>query len=565
MGAVQRIDKLDSPIFEAFSKSVDKQYIYICDVKTNIWRWSQYAVDCFGLPGEYVADLPDFWLARVHPEDRERVAEVFEKLFSGASAEHSCEYRVLNARDEYMWVLCRGCMVRDKNGEMELCAGILTDLESRNKFDPITGLLCFSEFRTAMGKILEKKENQGCVMLWGIDNFRRINEAYQYSFGNSLLNAYGKLLVQTIPDSCALYRMDGDQFAVICPNTAPERLTELFSTISSIGAAGIKIGKELQRFAVSAGAVTYPKHGKRSDEIYSGLEYALETSKKHCREGMTLFTEEMQEESMRLYCLQQLLRESVMNDCDGFRLCYQPLVSLSGRELVGAEALLRWTSPKFPALTPSDFIPLLEASGDINIVGKWVLSTALAQMREWLVKKPDMRISINVSYIQLKDPEFKYFVLQEVEKYQFPKEQLMLELTESCDVINPGELATELNFFREQGIQIALDDFGTGYASLSILRDLSADWIKVDHSFVAQIANNDFDKALTEHLINLCNELGLNVCVEGIETKEIQNVIQQYHPAVLQGYLYSRPIETMDFERRFIDSSIGFEESAHKA
>lgn len=545
-------EKLNSPIFEAFSRSVDKQYIYICDVKTNIWRWSSYAVEYFGLPGEYVQNFSDFWMERVHPDDRICLGAEFDKLFSGAAAEHSCEYRVMNALDEYVWIRCKGCMVKDKDGGLDLCAGILTELGSRNKFDPITGILSFFEFQSVMESILTDSEKKGGALLWGIDQFRRINDGQHYVFGNELLNAYAKQLPLIMPPEAILFRMTGDQFAVIYPDAVFEKLTALFERILSVGTKGIKIGNKKQRFTVSCGAVLYPEHGREMEQLYTSAEYALETAKRHNREGITFFTGQQQEESLRLFQMRQKLRESVENGCEGFSVYYQPLISCGDRELRGAEALLRWTNPEFPSVSPVDFIPLLEESGDINTVGKWVLTSALEQMSEWLKKKPNLKISVNVSYLQLKDASFKEFVMSETEKYQFPRTQLMLELTESCNVLNPIELAKELNYFRKHGIQIALDDFGTGYASLSVLRDLSADWIKIDHSFVAQIADSGYDQALTEHLIQLCEKLGMKVCVEGIETVAIQDVIEQYHPSILQGYLYSRPVTKVEFEKNFI-------------
>lgn len=282
----------------------------------------------------------------------------------------------------------------------------------------------------------------------------------------------------------------------------------------------------------------------------------MECAKKQQRESMILFTSELHAQSLLTFQLQQRLRKSVQNDCEGFTLFYQPIISADKHILTGVEALLRWSDAKYPAASPTEFIPILENIGDIHKVGKWVLATALEQVGKWQEIQPDLRVSVNVSYLQMQDPSFKDFVLEQVEKWNFPRHQLVLELTESCNIINPKELARDLDYFREHGIQIALDDFGTGYASLSILRDLTTDWIKIDQTFVAQIADNDFDKALTEYLINLCSKLGLRVCVEGIETKEIQNVIQCFHPDTLQGYYYSRPVDTKTFEENFLGKSI---------
>lgn len=544
-------ENLDSVVFEAFTHSMDKQYIYLCDVKSNLWRWSAAAVKKFGLPGEYVKDLPVIWMEMVHPDDRERVGHAFEDLFSGVTPEHSCEYRVRNADEEYMWVLCKGRLLENSDEDTVVCAGILTDLGQRNKFDPITGLYSLSQFGITLGSTLLPGDARGGILIWGLDHFRRVNDEKGFSFGTELLSAYARKLSAAFPNFI-FYRLEGDQFAAILPDAGSDDLRKLFDTINSIGKKGIRMSEAVQRFTISGGAVLYPADGNKGDDLYSKLEYALECSKKQQREQLTFFTRSLHDQSLRTFQLQQQLRRSVQNGCEGFSLAYQPIISSDKHMLTGVEALLRWTNPMFPLISPADFIPILESFGDIHQVGKWVLHTALSQVRRWQEIQPQLKVSVNVSYLQMQEPSFKDYVLEQIEKLNFPRHLLILELTESCNIINPSELAQDLNYFRENGIQIALDDFGTGYASLSVLRELSTDWIKVDQTFVAQIADNDFDKALTEHLITLCNKLGLKVCVEGIETAEIQNVIECFHPDTLQGYYYSRPLDAAAFERKFL-------------
>lgn len=546
---------LDSAVFEAFTHSVDKQYIYLCDVKTNLWRWSKAAVEKFALPGEYVQDLPAMWMEKVHPEDKERVAQAFGDLFSGITPEHSCEYRVKGADGNYLWVLCRGRLLEQGEDEPLLCAGILTDLGQRNKFDPVTGMYSVSQFGITLGSFLLPREAKGGAMIWGIDYFRRVNDVEGYNVGSGLLSAYANCLRTSFPE-ITFYRLEGDQFAVICPDAGESRLQELFDQIAEIGKNGVWVENRKRCFSISGGAVLYPEHGKQGEDLYNKLEYALECAKKQNREKLTVFTDELHIQSLRMFQMQQCLRESVNNGCRGFELYYQPVISNENRMIIGAEALLRWSDPAFPSATPADFIPILEKCGDIHAVGKWVLSTALEQVGRWQDIQPDMKISVNVSYLQMQDASFKDYVLAEIDRLQFPPHRLVLELTESCNIVNTKELNADLNYFRQHGIQIALDDFGTGYASLSVLRDLTADWIKVDQTFVAQIADNDFDKALTEHLITLCNKLGLNVCVEGIETVQIQNVIECFKPDTLQGYYYSRPVDAGTFEEKFLNKSV---------
>ncbi len=545
------LKRLASPVFEAFAKSVDRQFIYLCDVKANMWRWSGHAVKYFGLPGEYVQDLPKIWMDLVHPDDRAGLSAAFGRLFSGEEDEHSCEYRVKNAAGEYVWVLCRGCLVRDGEGRQGLCAGILTNLGAVSKFDPVTALYSHHTFLSDLQAALDGARGGG-VLLLGIDYFKRINGMHGRAFGTALLRSFAVELQRAMPSEVAVYRMAGDQFALLCREAERAALEAYFQQAAEIGTSGLLVEGRSVRFTVSGGAVLYPEDAEKADEVYRDLEYALERSKKNAREGLTFFTSVAYEETLRRFILRQKLRESVRDRCRGFFLCYQPLVSADRKELTGAEALLRWADPEAPPVSPTEFVPLLEQSGDINIVGRWVLSTALTQMKKWRETLPDLKVSVNVSYLQMQDDSFVDFVLDELERQAFPKNRLVLEMTESLNVTDPVRLNKKLCRFREKGIQIALDDFGTGYASLSILRDLSADWIKVDHTFVAQIVNSNFDQALMEHLIMLCRKLGLNICVEGIETEEIQNTIQRYQPTTLQGFYYSRPVVTQEFEARFI-------------
>lgn len=546
----EAVKRLQSPVFEALSRSINKQFIYLCDSKTGIWRWSPRAVEYFGLPGEYVEDLPGFWMPRVHPEDLARVTSVMGGIFTGPSPEHSCEYRVLNAEGRYVWVLCRGCLLPRKEEQPELCAGVLTNLGSASKFDPVTGLRNAYTFLRDMDRLMESGAAQGGVLLIDIDHFRRMNATNEYSFGNALLAAYCAELQKFLPPGAVLYRMNGDQFAFVILQADRETVESIFR--SAAQACEVLVEGRLVRFTITGGALFFPENGAQSQEIYQNLEHALETAKVGNRAGVSFFTHDAYEETLWRYRLQEKLSESVRDGCRGFSLNYQPLVSNGQKKLIGAEALLRWSDPSLPPVSPTEFVPLLEQNGDINIVGRWVLTTALRQVKKWQEKTPDLRVSVNVSYIQLADDSFIDFVLEEIDRFQYPRNQLILELTESCNVTDSKLVNDRLRIFRDCGIQIALDDFGTGYASLSILRDLSADWIKVDHTFVAQIANSDYDQALTEYLIKLCQKLGLHVCVEGIETEEIQNIIQEYRPTILQGYYYSRPVEPGIFEKQFL-------------
>lgn len=543
--------KLESPLFDAFSNAIDGQYIYICDVKSNVWRWSKDAVSYFGLPDEYVYDFPAILEGFIHPEDLDRVFSLHRSVFNGDKTSCTCEFRIQNADGNFAWVTCKSSIVYDEDGT--LCAGSLTRMGQKNKFDPVTGLYSIYEFEKLVEKIEKCCFGKCGLMLFSIDYFRKINDVYDYDIGNKLLFMFAKKLLFAAPQKSLLYRLNGDQFALWHDGDDENVLNSFFNQIVLAGKEGIMINGQKICFTATAGAISCPNSDCTPAELYSSLEYTFEYGQKSNRGQITFFSRALYTQTFFKSAIKQRLRECVRNNFEGFYICYQPLISMEKEiDPIGAEALLRWNDAVYGQLPPSEFIPLLEETRDIEAVGRWVLSQAIKQVKAWQRQKPYMKASVNVSFLQFRDTTFKQFVMEEIEKNKFPKRQLILELTESCDIMYPAEVEEQLAFFRKNGIQIALDDFGTGYASLSVLRDLSADWIKVDHSFVGHIANSSFDKALTETLINLCKRLGIHVCVEGIETKEIEEIIKNYNPAVFQGYYYSKPIVAEEFESLYM-------------
>lgn len=220
--------------------------------------------------------------------------------------------------------------------------------------------------------------------------------------------------------------------------------------------------------------------------------------------------------------------------------------------MFGAEALLRFSSPDLPRVTPDEFIPVLEDTGDINSVGAWVLKNALECVKKWRRVCPEFRISVNVSYIQMHREEFRSIVFKELEKSGVDADALIIELTESCKVMDTEQLSSDFEFFMSNNVQMALDDFGTGYSSIALLRELKPNWIKIDHSFVASITESHIDKAIIEYILEICKHADIKVCIEGVENENILNIVKEYEPELLQGYYFSKPISETDFEERYI-------------
>lgn len=254
----------------------------------------------------------------------------------------------------------------------------------------------------------------------------------------------------------------------------------------------------------------------------------------------------------------QLLKEmeqSSENDCSGFFLVYQPQIKVESYQLFGAEALLRYHSSVFGQVMPGDFIPLLEQTGLISTVGMWVLKKALAQCREWRVKMPDFHISVNISYVQLTQPDIRESVLNVLKESGLPGSALTLEVTESMQLQDFQYFNEIFSEWKQEGIEISVDDFGTGYSSLGYLKYLKIDEIKIDRCFVSGIQDSGYNYKLLKNILELTDSAHIRACCEGVEEKEELQVLEELKPELAQGYLFSKPCDSTLFERRYFDET----------
>lgn len=544
------LSELDSIIFDLMEKSTDN-YIYVCNMETNISKWSKNAVEDFGLPGEYMYDVPSIWGKFIHQDDRHIFFESLEPIMTGERDVHCCEYRALKRDGVYVWLRCKGYVKRDENNIPKWFAGTMFNLGAKNKIDITTNLLSMYEFQKDLEYITSGAVSKAILMFLDIDNFKILNDRYSFTFGDEVLRALSVNLRETFDSSVRIYRLSGDKFAFILYDGTRAEAEQYYKTVQSIASDTNSIKDKPISFTMSAGACMYPEDGVSGDELYKNLDYALSKSKQEGKNRLTFFSKELLEKYLFAINMLEALKHSINDGFNGFELYYQPLFDNKNNTLIGCEALLRWHNEEFPYAKPVDFIPLLEDGGYIVDVGMWVIAEAVEQVKKWQKIMPEFKMNVNASYLQFKDNNFKNKVIEVLKKYDISPNTLVIELTESCKIIDSKELSSELRYFRENGVLIALDDFGTGYASISMLRELTTDWVKIDHSFVSKIMNNDNDRLIIKYIISLCSALNITVCVEGIENEEIYNVVKEYSPDVLQGYYYSVPIPKQEFEDKF--------------
>lgn len=544
------ISNLDSHIFDALSQTSDNMYIYIADLERDFSRWSKPSVDYFNLSGEFIENTAKEWVQHIHPADQHIFLEDIGRIFEGKSNRHNCEYRALNKYGKYVWVRCQGIVERNADGSLGLFVGTMMNLGVNAKFDQPTGLYTFHELKKQLPAFISHGM-EGAVLLFDVDRLQRINDILGYLVGDEVLQRLGQKCQSM--EGVISYRGPGGKFYCITTEKSEHALDRIYQEMQKFS---VEVPREMNleiQLTISCGVAFFPQDAEDFETLHANVEYALEQAKKVGRGSIAQFSGQMHRKTVEKFRLQEVLRESVANNCRGFALVYQPLVNGETQEVYGAETLMRFYLPDGTLVSPMEFIPILEEDGTIRQVGEWLLNEALSQAALWRMENSDFVISVNVSYIQILQEGFKEMVTRIVEESGTPEKQLILELTESCKVSDPNGLRDDFEYFKNMGINMALDDFGTEYSSIALLRKLKPQWIKIDHTFVSSIQDDEMDQAILEYIMNLSKQTRIKVCVEGVENEEILSVVQTYKPELLQGYYYSRPCSAEEFSKKYFN------------
>lgn len=548
------LNESDSILFEMLSDSSSRTFFFFSNLQENCSRWSKGAVEYFGLESEMLYPALELWTEKIYPDDVETYLSEFDEMVHRHGTYHDCEYRIKNAQGDYVWVNCKGMVRYDEKDQPYLFAGFVTNMGSRNKFDPVTNLMAAYEFRNDLDARLQRGEN-GAALILSVSQFKRVNDLYSFSFGDKVLREIANRFQTCAPKDAEIYRMEGTDFGMLVPNATRQDVDALYKLMQKETETIVLEGDEVP-IQFQAGCVFYPEHGDFVDPLQTHLFYALSRAKQLKTNEMIYYSAEIHKEQNERAKLRDALRKSVQNDFDSFRVVYQPIMDKSGERLVAAEALLRWKCDAFPQIGPVAFVPVLEETGLIKDVGKWVLSQCIKRMDTWKKEhNMSVKIHVNMSLIQLMDNDLASFLQKELGKYNVSPEQLVLELTESCRVEYSEELGKELQQFRDLGMEIALDDFGTGYASLSVLKDIPADIVKLDHTLIRSMMNRPKDRKLIEFIIMFCKNMDISVCAEGVENEEILSLVTDAGANMLQGYHFDRPLEEKEFFAKYICKS----------
>jgi len=456
--------------------------------------------------------------------------------------------------------------VTDADGQVAHYVGVFSDITLRKEaeekihqlafYDPLTKLPNRSLLRDRLQQALTystRHKNHGAILFIDLDNFKILNDTWGHDIGDLLLIEVAKRLQDCVRSGDTVARLGGDEFVVM--------LKDLSEDTQQAAAAAQDLGEKvlastnqpfnLQGFGYhnssSIGISLFRgDDGMSMDDLLKHADTAMYQAKSAGRNTLRFFDPVMQAELEIRATMEADLRQALPHQ--QLKLYYQIQVNEQG--VVGAEALLRWQHPERGLISPMEFIPLAEETGLIVPIGKWVLQMACAQLEQWQndPRTCNLQLAVNVSARQFRQPDFVDLVLEVLEKSGIDPHKLKLELTESLVLDNITDSIDKMQALRSAGIRFSLDDFGTGQSSLTYLKRLPLDQIKIDQSFVRDISTEPNDAAIVRTIIGMANNLGLNVIAEGVETEQQRDFLERNGCHAHQGYLFGKPVPIEEFQ-----------------
>ena len=532
---------LESRMFDALSMTMRNRYLYVCNMRTNMSRWSANIVKDFNLPGEYMYDAGNIWINCIHPDDRQLYLDDIGAVFNGKSLYHSCQYRVKDANGYYVMCACNGYRLKGKGDEPDLFVGTIQNHGVIENVDAVTSVYNVYEFLNYMKKV----QNEGTpvdILVVGITGFHLINDTYGYENGNRILKDLAQKLRELAGEDKKLFRLNGMKLAFVMPCAPRSEVRDLYTKVMEILKNQLYLENERIKLYMAATAFHYESSEDDGSSLLSELDYLLDLSKRE-NSGDLVYVDGQYKYSAK-HRLEVLgaVKRSILNNCEGFFLVYQPQIDANGG-VSGVEALLRWKNVIHGVVPPNDFIPWLEQDISFYDLGLWILRQAMYDGLGLIKNNPDLAVAVNISYKQLERESFLEDVLMLLQQTGFPAQNLVLEFTEHCRTIDINRLQYIVKFFNSHGIRIAADDFGSGYSSLMLLRNVEFDAIKIDQNFIRGMLDRARDKILVNVMIECAHRLNTAVCVEGVETEELMNLTRGYAAEYFQGYLIAKPLE----------------------
>ena len=538
----------------------EKMYQLVCSTSQNAFLYIDFQKNKIDALGkwkgffDFQADTPqDMGKLLDLVEDKDK-SELREILFLEKSGEKNkgmeCYVPSLGKWLEFE------CTVQYENGvpaEKVLRIRDITKFKKQNEelrymayYDVLTGLYNRNYFVRVLSEWIRDAQDNGeivAVMCVDIDNFKKINDGLGLVAGDELIQTFGLFLKEFMDDRTIIAHVTDDTYYMAVKNpVGSHSIEKLFDKIvQRVNEPFYLMGGHEVSISVCAGVAEFPESSGNSLELINCSEIVMFRAKEHGPNSIRYFETPIFQDFIDNINIENKLKEAV--NMNRFLLYYQPQYDSKSQKLRGVEALIRWQDDSGKMISPGVFIPIAEKSGMIVPIGTWVLEEGIRKYAAWRENyNCDMVLSLNISSIQYKRPDFVSNLLEILEKYRVNPKDIELEITESVLIDDFDQVVAKLRMLKEYGIKISLDDFGTGYSSLSYLKGLPIDTLKIDKSFIDTVIQDECTQVITESIISMVKKLGFETVAEGVETEEQYEYLKKIDCDNIQGFLLGKPM-----------------------
>ena len=540
-----------SQIFQEMISRISKlsqdSYLMVTDMQHNLTFVPESTAEFLGIPSGWCEDGYKIVLEKsVHPYDCPEYTEEMKKRLRGINLENDLYIRMGKDKKYVMTQIITDMIL--EQGKNRYFIVLLRNQNVIPEIDPLTDLYGQVKFEKDIVDYIQQGRKVAVLEI-EIDHMNDINILYGTNYSDRIQKVLAYRFIYMMDADKAVYRMGNSNYAFILRDASREEAAAFLEKIRARLEESVVLENNHFDLKIYASGIILDHYEGEISTVQSKLEYVLGKMRTRRDHKLMFFNDLVQINGDVDLDLMKIIHQSVLNQCDGFYVEYQPVVHAQTGEIAGAEALVRWKKEPYGIVPPGMFIDWLESNPCMYDLGNFVLKQALTDAVEFRKSNPDFFINVNMSAKQLERKTFCGVVMALLKETGFPAGQLCLELTERCRSMPVSVMEEKLLYLKQHGVRLAMDDYGTGSASSSILLQTPMDEIKIDMSFIRGITDNQTKQALVRGMVDFANKADLKSCLEGEEDEKLQNYLRSFGATWFQGYYYSRPVQAAAMQK----------------
>lgn len=540
-----------SQIFQEMISRISKlsqdSYLMVTDMQHNLTFVPESTAEFLGIPSGWCEDGYKIVLEKsVHPYDCPEYTEEMKKRLRGINLENDLYIRMGKDKKYVMTQIITDMIL--EQGKNRYFIVLLRNQNVIPEIDPLTDLYGQVKFEKDIVDYIQQGRKVAVLEI-EIDHMNDINILYGTNYSDRIQKVLAYRFIYMMDADKAVYRMGNSNYAFILRDASREEAAAFLEKIRARLEESVVLENNHFDLKIYASGIILDHYEGEISTVQSKLEYVLGKMRTRRDHKLMFFNDLVQINGDVDLDLMKVIHQSVLNQCDGFYVEYQPVVHAQTGEIAGAEALVRWKKEPYGIVPPGMFIDWLESNPCMYDLGNFVLKQALTDAVEFRKSNPDFFINVNMSAKQLERKTFCGVVMALLKETGFPAGQLCLELTERCRSMPVSVMGEKLLYLKQHGVRLAMDDYGTGSASSSVLLQTPMDEIKIDMSFIRGITDNQTKQALVRSMVDFANEADLKSCLEGVEDEKLQNYLRSFGATWFQGYYYSRPVQAAAMQK----------------